>query len=142
MNNAFTYALLSGVLFGLWPSIARTAGSTSTNTSLIVSAVTFLLLTGYMLFKNQTGDLIGADSAAIWKLALAGLVNGAGILAYGILVNWQGDGIEISKLVPLSVGIMIISSFISGVLMFNEPITATKIVGVLLLGGGIFFMSK
>lgn len=126
MNNGVVLCLVTALGFGVWPLIARWSGAEQSWTTTIVSTITAMVVVSVQATKLSTvptGRVVGL-------LLLAGLVNGVGWLTYGRLV--AGTEFDVSRFAPAALTLMIAFIAVGGVLVFGEPLTATKAVGIVL----------
>ncbi|OGZ31916.1 MAG: hypothetical protein A3F21_00455 [Candidatus Portnoybacteria bacterium RIFCSPLOWO2_01_FULL_38_39] len=69
----------------------------------------------------------------------AGIVNGLGMLAFGTLVAWEG--MELSKLISIAWGLVLIVISVGAWFFFEEQFTASKITGIISIVVGIYLLS-
>jgi drug/metabolite transporter (DMT)-like permease len=69
------------------------------------------------------------------KLVIAGLIMGIGTTAFNFVVNSRQLDASIS--IPIIDTAMLLVSVVGAVLFFAEPMTARKVIGVVLLIAGI-----
>jgi drug/metabolite transporter (DMT)-like permease len=69
------------------------------------------------------------------KLVVAGLIMGIGTIAFNFVVNSRQLDASIS--IPIIDTAMLLVSVVGAVLFFAEPMTARKVIGVVLLIAGI-----
>ncbi len=111
----------------------------------------FLTVSGLVLLKGglaQTqllglGDLI--KNLLNFRFLLAHLKFILGILCYGSsFVTWMFllSKQDLSRIYPLTVGIVYALIMIASVVFFHEQFTLYKVIGVILIGLGVLFLVK
>lgn len=136
MNNGFVLCVMVAFGFGSWPMIARFAGTNNAWTGFLVMGGTAIL--SGLWYRSELATV--PSSHALGLLALAGIANGIGMIAYTRLVTDQRFGM--SSWVPASLALMVVFVTIVSVILFKEPFPATKILGLLLACAGIWLMVK
>ena len=136
MNNGLILCLVTAIGFGAWPLIARWSGANDAWVTVIVMTVTTLV--GALALVSRLPAMPSARSIGI--LAVAGVFNGVGMIAYGKLV--AGTDHEISSLPAVSLIMMIAVIYVGGIALFHEQITTQKVIGIIFAGIGVWFMAK
>lgn len=136
MNNGLVLCLMTAVGFGSWPMIARFAGTNNAWTGFLVMGGTAIL--SGLWYRSELASV--PDSKTMALLALAGIANGIGMIAYTRLVTDKQFGM--SSWVPASLALMIVFVTIVSVVLFKESFPITKILGLLLACAGIWLMVK
>ncbi len=136
-NNPLVLAILTALFFSGWPVVTRFAGLPPIWVSITVCAgtlCTILLSAAY----NGTDTTPATTMLAVGFLG--GLLNGVGMITYSILVsNKEWD---LSKYGPISIGGLVIFSFIAAVLTFGEKVTLNKIAGIAVIVLGIYILNR
>jgi len=130
MNALLSYGpflcLVTALCFAAWPLIGRATGASGAWVTVVVMLVT-PIVAGVPQYK-QLSELPSWQGIGI--LILAGACNGIGMVAYGKIVTDRQ--FEMSGLAPASLVGMVVLIMLGGVLFFHEPITARKILGLVL----------
>ncbi|MBI4437570.1 EamA family transporter [Candidatus Uhrbacteria bacterium] len=136
MNNGLILCLMTAVGFGSWPMIARFAGTNNAWTGFLVMGGTAFLCA---IFYRQELSAV-PSSHTLGLLALAGIANGIGMIAYTRLITDQQFGM--SSYAPAALTLMVVFVTIVGALIFREPFPATKLLGLCLAVAGTWLMVK
>ncbi len=136
MNNSWVLCLAVGISWGLAPVLGRLSGVSAMPMAVLLAAGTLLAT---LPFSNQHyGDF---TAKAITLALLAGLVNGAGLIAFYRLVAGSGEGLwELSKVLPVALILVPVVIALFAKVLFSEPLTAQKIIGLVLAGTAIWFL--
>jgi drug/metabolite transporter (DMT)-like permease len=134
MAVVWLYVVLVALCWGGWPLVSRSAGGTGTAGSLVI-LVAALVPVGLAAYWE--GGALPAPHAA-GRLAVAGVLNGAGLVAFH-LVTIRRD-VEVSSLVPVIDTAMLLVTALGGILFFAEALTLQKGIGVALLVAGIYLL--
>jgi drug/metabolite transporter (DMT)-like permease len=131
MATVWICIALVALFWGGWPLVARWAGEAGPAGSLVIVAgglvpVAFLAAASGAAFPAPP---------ALAKLALAGLMNGAGLVAFHRLATHPR--VDISLTVPIADTAMLLVTALGGILFFSESVTLQKLFGVALLLAGI-----
>jgi drug/metabolite transporter (DMT)-like permease len=127
----FTWILVTAFLWGGYPLVSRTAGFQGPRAALILTMVGLLPISLMAFLDTQAG---WPTRAGLGKLAAAGLMMGGGLVAF---VRVAAGPLEASVALPIVDVAMLLVSAIGAMLMFAEPLTWQKGVGIALLLGGI-----
>ncbi|RIK90660.1 MAG: hypothetical protein DCC71_25465 [Proteobacteria bacterium] len=124
------YVALVGVFWGGWPLVARAAGPTGATGTLVLVLVS---LAPVAALAFGSGIALPGGAALGW-LALAGLMNGAGLVVFHLLATDRS--IEVSAVVPAVDTAMLLVTAAGGIALFGEALTLQKGLGIasLLLG--------
>lgn len=136
MNNGLVLCLMTAVGFGSWPMIARFAGTNNAWIGILVMGFTALLSTVFYRAELATVP----TNKALLLLALAGVANSIGMIAYTRLVTDQQFGM--SSYAPAALTLMVVFVTVVGALFFCEPFPATKFLGLVLAVAGTWLMVK
>ena len=134
MAMVWLYVVLVALCWGGWPLVSRSAGETGAAGSLVILLAALVPVGIAAVWE---GGALPAPQA-LGRLALAGVLNGAGLVAFH-LVTIRRD-VEISSVVPVIDTAMLLITALGGVLLFAEAITLQKGIGVALLVAGIFLL--
>jgi drug/metabolite transporter (DMT)-like permease len=118
--------------WGGYPLIARSSGIGGPLGALIL---TLSALTPSAVVVLWQGGAIRPSSVELTKLIVAGLIMGVGTTAFNYVVNSRQ--LDASTSIPIIDTAMLLVSVVGAVLFFAEPMTAKKVVGVVLLIAGI-----
>lgn len=165
----YMYCAAAALCFGTWGLVAKSANLTVGWLTLVVSIGTGAMV--FFGFSSQLplvkalpiglltsavsgfGMLaLGAGVIALFGLTAllpsvrslligyaAGTINGAGTLAYAALLNLQG--VEVSRTIPVVFALMPVFTVLGALVMFGEPITLRKAIGVSVVIAGIWVLS-
>lgn len=136
MNNGLVLCLMTAVGFGSWPMISRFAGTNNAWTGFVVMGFTALFCA--VFYRTELAAV--PTTRALLLLALAGVANGIGMIAYTRLVTDARFGM--SSWVPASLAMMVVFVTVVGALLFKEPLPLTKMAGLVLACTGIWLMAK
>ncbi len=122
---------LVAACWGGYPLVARSSGYGGALGTLALSLAALLPITLAVLWQ---GDVERPSPAALVKLGIAGLLMGAGLLAFNRLANSRLDA---SISIPIVDTAMLIVTTLGAIWFFQEAVTARKLVGLALLMAGI-----
>ncbi len=136
-NSALLAVLITALGFGLWPLVARFAALSPIATALFASAGSFVVIVAGMRLPMFTyGQTSGG---AVLICLVGGILNGIGFLAYSYIISnreWN-----LSLYIPVVVVLMSVITVIGGMVLFHEPVTAQKVVGILLAIAAIWVLN-
>lgn len=136
MNNGLVLCLMTAVGFGSWPMIARFAGTNNAWTGFMVMGATACF--SALFYRAELATVPPGKTLAL--LALAGIANGIGMIAYTRLVTDKQFGM--SSYAPAALTLMVVFVTIVGALFFREPFPVTKFLGLCLAVAGTWLMVK
>lgn len=96
---------------------------------------------GNFFLKLGINQIKGFDLMAIatsWQIILGFLLYGSSSILYLKLLS----GVDVTKAYPALVGYMAVVILLLGAAFLKEPLTVTKVLGVLAIIGGIFLISR
>lgn len=128
------YALVTGILFGTWPVIARGSGLSSQMIGLLVSIASLLI--NAAAAKGSAAPSVGPMLVGL----LCGVLNGIAVITYGKVL--QTGGQDISKMLPIVGGLIPLIGAIGGMMFFKEPVTFSKVGATLGIIVCIFILNK
>ena len=134
MALVWLYVVLVALCWGGWPLVSRSAGETGAGGSLVI-------LLGALVPVGIAAAWEGGGLAAphaLARLALAGVLNGAGLVAFHLLITRRN--VEVSTAVPVVDTAMLLVTALGGILFFAEAVTLQKGIGVSLLVAGIYLL--
>lgn len=134
MNNPMVLALISAIGFGAWPLVSRGSGLSPIWTAITLSVATAMtILAGSPVFRGGS-----ISTKAILIGLVAGLLNGLATLTYSQLIsNKEWD---ISIYIPLTVGLMLVTLAVGGVVFFSESVTPSKVAGIIAILAGVYLL--
>ena len=130
--NALPLILIAALFFSAWPIIAKFSNLGFGWLSLVIAIGTGLIA------LTQVNHEVPIARQLLIGFA-AGLVNGIGTLAYARLLSTKG--VDVSKFIPLTLGLIAVFTVIAGVLLFKEPLSIKKVAGVFLVVVAIFLLN-
>ncbi len=124
------------ITWGGWPLIVRSAGQVGYAGIL---TVTIFAVAPVLLASLQQGVAsFHGFQMTWWKFVISGLLAGGGFIFYNQALG--SSKMEVSTVVPLINSMMIVVTVVGGILFFSETVTLQKVLGVVLLVGGIFLL--
>lgn len=148
-NNILFASLLAAFVWGVWPIVARLSKASPDYINITVSFFTFFGIVAYYLFKDISMSGVGTTLTSgtqkeIWFPIFAGLLNSIGIIIFGYILSVQSSpGIEVTKYAPIATGAIPMFTLLGGfIFLRDEEITWEKIVGVLAITLGVYFLNK
>ena len=132
-TEAICIALVA-IFWGAYPLVARLSSFGGPLGSLVVAAFALAPI-GVAVIAGR--DFARPTSAELWPLAISGLMQGVGLLAF---VRVATGRLEASTAVPISdVGMMIVTT-VGAIYFFQEAVTLQKAAGLALLVAGIVLL--
>ena len=132
------YALLAAFLWGSAPVLEKLGlVKISPLAGLAIRTITItIILVVIALFTDMAKEIVRVDSRSLFFLVVSGIIAGLlGMLAYfKALKCW-----EASRVVPI-VGAYPLFAFLFALLFLGEKLTLQKVLGVLLVVGGVFLL--
>ena len=136
-SSTLIYVLLSAVCFAGWNLLARKAGVNQYWLTLVVCIATLLVV---MLQSVPKVINMEISRQALLILLIAGTINGLGFIFYGQALD--SGAVNLSVLLPILFGVMVLFSYFGGVWFFNEPTNSTKMIGVGFTIFGIYLINQ
>jgi multidrug transporter EmrE-like cation transporter len=130
MIDALCIALVAA-MWGGWPLVARSSGYGGPVGSLLL---TFAGLVPIGLATLLQGATALPSTSACGRIAVAGAMMGAGLVAFNIVVNGSLDA---SVSIPIVDAGALIVSTAGAIYFFGEALSPQKIIGIFLLVAGI-----
>lgn len=127
----FWQCLFAGFCFGVWPCFTRTGNIPAAWLSVFFAVGSLLVSAVYMGMGGREPITL----PQIWRGILAGTVNGAGFVVYGMLIKNQSAldrAADLSSIIPT---VTVIVTLVGAGIAFatlHEPITLRKIAGITL----------
>jgi drug/metabolite transporter (DMT)-like permease len=118
--------------WGGYPLIARSSGVGGPLGALILTLCALIPSATLVLWQ---GVMARPSSVELTKLIVAGLIMGIGTTAFNFVVNSRQLDASIS--IPIIDTAMLLVTVIGAVLIFAEPLTVRKVIGIGLLIAGI-----
>lgn len=131
MKKNLLFSLAAGVCYGVWPIFANL---TRFNPQLMSLGVMVSGTTVWFIYMATNPQLFqGIQQISTPKplifLAVAGIINALGLFFYSKVIGSQE--IDISKYITIALIIATASAAISAKIFINQPLTTTKIIGLL-----------
>ena len=124
-NNVLVLAFIAGLCFGGWPIIVR---ATTLSTNWIAVSISFGALIVVIGVMMKTGTIMPSVKNLLIGL-MAGIINGFGFLVYAKLIGTKS--IQLSVALPLVAVTLVIFVALAGILIYKEPITFKKLIGLM-----------
>lgn len=132
MNNPLIYCFIVGICWGGMGLIARVSGLGSQWTAIMLGAGT--------LATTLVGiNTILPPLKPLTICFIAGIVNGIGMLAFGVLTSWEGT--EVSKVLPIAFALIPIAITFGALIFLGEQLTTTKAIGITVIAIGVYILS-
>lgn len=143
MKNPLILATLCGVVWGLWPVLARYSKVSPALITVFVVASTAIVSIGWIIYKGELNiNTVGNSPAnGILLVLLCGTINAIGMIAYGFLLS-SSSGFDVSKYGTIATALIPFFMFIMSWLILKEPISTIKVLGMAMIIGGIYFLQK
>jgi drug/metabolite transporter (DMT)-like permease len=125
---------LVAVFWGGYPLVARLTSYGGAAGSLLLALVALIPVGAAALLSAAVAP---PTRAQLWPLAIAGLMQGIGLLAFVRLATGK---LEASVAIPISDVAMLIVTTVGAILFFQESITTQKLAGLGLLVLGIVLL--
>jgi drug/metabolite transporter (DMT)-like permease len=122
---------LVAIFWGGYPLVARMTSYGGPAGSLLLALVSLVPVGAAALWSAASAP---PTRAQLWPLAIAGLMQGVGLLAFVRLATGK---LEASVAIPISDVAMLIVTTVGAILFFQESPTAQKLAGLALLVFGI-----
>lgn len=132
MRLEYVCIALVALFWGSYPLVARSAGGNAQVGTLILSLSSLVPIVGMVIWQGVGPRIPPSD---IMKMAVAGIMMGIGLVAFIMVAN--SSQLEASVSIPIMDTGMLIVTVAGAVLLFGEPITARKLLGIALLVAGI-----
>jgi drug/metabolite transporter (DMT)-like permease len=129
------YIAIAALMWGSYPLVVRATGVSGALGALILTVSALLPVGTAMIWQAAAPRPANAD---LLRLIIAGVMMGIGLVAYNALVNSRRLDASIS--IPIVDTAMLIVSVVGAVWFFAEPITARKMIGIVLLMAGIMVL--
>jgi drug/metabolite transporter (DMT)-like permease len=136
MGFDWVYIALVGILWGGYPLITRLSTSNGPQASLLL-ALTSLVPIAIAMFLS--GDTARPTRAQIWPIAIGGLMQGLGLMAF---VRVATSKIDASIAIPVCDAAMLIVTAVGAVVFFHEAVSVQKLAGLSLLLVGILLLIR
>jgi uncharacterized membrane protein len=131
MTQTWLFVALVAFFWGGWPLAARMAGATGATGTLVLVLVSIVPVAALAFASGGAWP----SGASLGWIALAGLMNGAGLLAFHLLATHPG--VDVSTVVPAMDAAMLLVTAAGGLALFGEALTLTKGLGIASLVLGI-----
>jgi transporter family protein len=138
MSSWLVYAILAAILYGLHQVFTKLAADHISDGigGLVVEASAVLTISVYLVFLWITNWNQKASSPGVWYSILTGVCVGTGTLCFFILFQKGG---------PLSTVPMILAGgaalmAIAGIVLFKEPVSLLKVLGIIMSVAGLFLL--
>src|SRR5678815_1261854 len=139
MQNWFIYAIVAAVLYGLHQIFTKLAADRIGDGlgGFVVETTAALTILAYLAFLwlgkrwNQT-----SSSSGVFYSVLTGICVGTGTIAFFLLFQKGGPLSAVPAILAGGGALMAIA----GVLFFKEPVSASRIVGILFALIGLFLL--
>ena len=124
-NNIFVLAFVAGLCFAGWPIVMRGTNLDTIWIAILISFGAFVFATCIAIGKKVA---IPSTKELIIGI-IAGFINGFGFLLYSKLI--ASKSIQLSTALPLVAVTLIIFVAIAGFVIYKEPMTLKKAIGLI-----------
>jgi drug/metabolite transporter (DMT)-like permease len=135
MRFEYICIALVALFWGGYPLVTRSTGVTGPIVSLVM---TLSAATAIAIATAWQGVPVRPSAGEVIKLLIAGAMMGIGLLAFNTVANSRH--IHASVSIPIMDTLMLLATFIGAIVLFAEPVTPQKILGMALLIGGILLL--
>jgi drug/metabolite transporter (DMT)-like permease len=126
--------VLVGIFWGGYPLVARLSSFGGPFASLLLALLSCIPISAIVAW---TGDWTGPTRAQLWPVAIAGVMQGVGLVAFLRLATGK---LEASVAIPISdVGMLIVTT-VGAMVFFQESVTGLKLLGLAFLFTGIWLL--
>jgi drug/metabolite transporter (DMT)-like permease len=127
----FLAVMLAAVLHAGWNAVVKTGLSKQTSM--------FLLAVGHAAIGLALVPFFPLPPAQVWPWLLgSGLIH----MAYQLFLAFAYEQGDLSRVYPISRGAAPLIVLVIGLLALADPMSATEIAGIVVLGGGIALMAR
>ncbi|MBI2426793.1 MAG: hypothetical protein HYV34_03005 [Candidatus Kerfeldbacteria bacterium] len=113
---------------------------------MIVPLLIYIVLTtiGLTLLKRGMGTHLALNTQTLTLLLqnrdflFGATAYGASFLTWLFLLSQN----NLSKILPIAIGLVYVAIMIASALVLKEPFTTSKIIGVILIGIGVLFITR
>ncbi len=124
-NNIFVLAFVAGLCFAGWPIVIR-----GTNLDTIWVAILISLGASVFAICIAIGKKVAIPPTKELIIGIiAGLINGFGFLLYSKLITTKS--VQLSIALPLVAVTLVIFVAVAGFIIYKEPITLKKAIGLI-----------
>ena len=136
MGFDWVYIGLVAVLWGGYPLITRLSALNGPLAALLLALFSLVPMTIAVLV---TGDTARPTRAQLWPIAVGGLMQGLGLMAF---VRVATSKLDASIAIPICDAAMLIVTAAGAIFFFHEPVHAQKLAGLGLLVLGILLLIR
>jgi len=122
---------LVALFWGGYPLVTRATQYAGALGTLVLGIAALAPVVAAVLWQ---GDYTRPTAAQLGALVVAGLMQGAGLLAF---LRVASGALDASIGIPISDGAMLIVTAVGAIVFFAEPVTGQKLAGLALLVTGI-----
>jgi uncharacterized membrane protein len=137
MKSATVLCVLAGFFWAAAPLIGRLSSANAMMTAVLVACGTFVAALPFAFSQNYAA----AGSRTLLFGLAGGIANGVGVLFFYRLVAGASQGLwEASKVLPVALVLVPVGTAVGSWIFYSEPVTVSKIIGVVLAGCAIWFL--
>ncbi len=140
MDKFFIFAIISGIIFGLWPNLASKGQLPSGILMICMSIPLFIVgLISQQINKEVVPENSGIN--ALIFVALGVSINALAFLFYGPVIK---KSFETGTTFYIVVAIItaIVSASLYEIIVYKKPFDLNKVLGLILIIIGIFILKK
>ncbi len=139
MNNQWILCIVAGLLWGMAPLVGRLSSVNAMMMTVLIAVGTLVATLPVAFSQNY--------AAVGWQYlgygVLGGVLNGVGLLAFYWLVAGSNQGLwNASQVLPISFVIVPIVIAAGSCIFFKEPVTVSKVLGLIFAAFAIYFLNK
>lgn len=140
-------AITCSLVWGIWPILSAYSKASANYINLAISCITALFIIFALFFERQ---FISTTSSAIvpvedpkmfWLPIVGGVLNGIGILLYGILLS-KDSGFDSTKYVVIVTACLPAVAAVTGYFLLGWEITWQKVLGILMVITGVYMINR
>ncbi|MBI2263212.1 hypothetical protein HYU72_01040 [Candidatus Berkelbacteria bacterium] len=137
MKNAMLLCFVTGFFLGVAPLLGRLSSVNAMMMAVLIAGGTLTAMLPVAFSQNYAA----AGLRSLMFALSGGIANGVGLLFFYRLVAGSNEGLwEISRVLPISLVLMVMSIAIGARIFFGEAFTNEKVIGLILACGAIWFL--
>lgn len=139
-------SFVCALVWGIWPVLTNVSKASASYISMMLSVSTAVFIVVYILFRSEVyvsiSDAYSApEQKTFWLPVLAGMLNAVGIILYSMLLS-KDSGFDASKYVIIVTALLPVIVLITSYLLIGTQISYQKIIGILFICFGIYYINK
>ena len=135
MRTDYIYIAVAALMWGTYPLVLRTTGQGGASGSFFLMLAGLVPIAGAMVWQ---GGIVKPPAPEMTRLLIAGVMMGAGLLAFNFVANSRTMDASVS--IPIVDTTMLLVTVVCAVVFLAEPMTIRKAIGIALLVSGILVL--